>query len=214
MTSVGFLKACARRWYVVLAGFLATGVLVALAAGPNVVYFARTTVNILEPDAGKTRIVGFHSADSIAVAHLLSARVNAGVHTPLASNPDVPLYAIGIQEGTHAQVRNIGGQWLSQVTEPVVDIQSVGHDSDEVSRNLRAQATRLSTELAAVEKQLNVPKGQTMELQLNPTDPVVTRVVTQQRRAQAGYGLFGIGLTLVATWAFDRWATRRAAARA
>lgn len=213
MTSVEFLKVCARRWYVVLLGLAVTAAVAMLAAGPNVVYFARTTVNILEPDRGKVRIVGFHSPDSIAVANILAARVNEGVHTPLAANPDVPLYAMGITRGTHAQVRNVGGQWLSQVTEPVVDVQVVDPDRSAVEKNMDTEVARIHTELSSLEKQLKVPAGENIELSLNPERPSIEMVVTQNRRAQLAYGLAGFGLTMAATWWFDRLMRARDARR-
>lgn len=213
MTSVEFLKVCARRWYVVLLGLVATAAVAVLAAGPSVVFFARTTVNILEPDRGKVRIVGFHSPDSIAVAHILAARVNSGVHTPLAANPDVSLYAMGITQGTHAQVRNVGGQWLSQVTEPVVDVQVVDPDRSAVEKNMDAEVARIKAELVSLEKELKVPAGENVELSLNPERPAIEMVVTQNRRAQLAYGLAGLGLTFAATYWFDRLMRARGARR-
>ncbi|MEL4505650.1 hypothetical protein AAEX63_11445 [Luteococcus sp. H138] len=204
MTSVEFLKLCVRRWYVLALGLAITAAVTLLATGPNTVYYTRTTVNVLAPDRGKVRIVGFHSADSIAIAHLLAARVNNGVHTPLASDPDATLYSLGIRRGTHAQVRNIGGQWLSQVEEPVVDVQVVDPDRSMVEKNLGEQVANLQAELTAVEKQLKVPDGENIELQMNPEHPVIHEIVTPRSRAQAGYGLGGLALSLWAAWAFDR----------
>ncbi|GAA1389970.1 hypothetical protein GCM10009599_05670 [Luteococcus peritonei] len=197
-----------------LAGLALTAAVTLAVAGPSVVYFSRTTVNILEPDGGKVRILGYHSPDSIAVANILAARVNEGVHTPLASNPDVTLYAIGIHQGTHAQVRNVGGQWLSSVTEPVVDVQVVDPSREAVAANMRREVARVGAELTELENQLKVPKAERIELELNPKDPVIEQVVTPHARAMAGYGLFGLGLTLVATYWFDRYMNGRAARRA
>lgn len=214
MTSVEFLKLLVRRWYLVALGLAITVGVTMVAAGPSVVYFSRTTVNILEPDRGKVRILGYHSPDSIAVANILAARVNNGVHTPLASNPDVTLYSMGILQGTHAQVRNVGGQWLSSVTEPVVDVQVVDPSHDAVEANMRAEVAKIGTELTQLENQLKVPADERIELELNPPDPVIEQVVTNRARATAGYGLFGLGLTLVATYWIDRFLTQRARRRA
>ena len=171
-------------------------------------------MNILEPDRGKVRILGYHSPDSIAVANIVAARVNNGVHTPLASNPDVTLYSMGILQGTHAQVRNVGGQWLSSVTEPVVDVQVVDPSHDAVEANMHAEVAKIGTELTQLENQLKVPADERIELELNPPDPVIEQVVTNRARATAGYGLFGLGLTLVATYWIDRVLTQRARRRA
>lgn len=214
MTSVEFLKLLVRRWYLVALGLAITVGVTMVAAGPSVVYFSRTTVNILEPDRGKVRILGYHSPDSIAVANIVAARVNNGVHTPLASNPDVTLYSMGILQGTHAQVRNVGGQWLSSVTEPVVDVQVVDPSHDAVEANMRAEVAKIGTELTQLENQLKVPADERIELELNPPDPVIEQVVTNRARATAGYGLFGLGLTLVATYWIDRVLTQRARRRA
>lgn len=213
MTSVEFLKLLVRRWYLVALGLAITVGVTMVAAGPSVVYFSRTTVNILEPDRGKVRILGYHSPDSIAVANIVAARVNNGVHTPLASNPDVTLYSMGILQGTHAQVRNVGGQWLSSVTEPVVDVQVVDPSHDAVEANMRAEVAKIGTELTQLENQLKVPADERIELELNPPDPVIEQVVTNRARATAGYGLFGLGLTLVATYWIDRVLTQRARRR-
>lgn len=214
MTSVEFLKLLVRRWYLVALGLAISVGVTMVAAGPSVVYFSRTTVNILEPDRGKVRILGYHSPDSIAVANIVAARVNNGVHTPLASNPDVTLYSMGILQGTHAQVRNVGGQWLSSVTEPVVDVQVVDPSHDAVEANMRAEVAKIGTELTQLENQLKVPADERIELELNPPDPVIEQVVTNRARATAGYGLFGLGLTLVATYWIDRVLTQRARRRA
>ncbi|MGO4957027.1 hypothetical protein ACTQ49_07105 [Luteococcus sp. Sow4_B9] len=213
MTSVEFLKLCGRRWYVLLLGLLATFGLTALAAGPTTVYATQATVNILDPDGGKTRIVGFHSPDSIAVANILAARVNGGVKTPLAANPDVSLQAIGILEGTHAQVRNEGSQWMSRIDEPVIDIKSVGSDPEQVAKELDVQIAEVHSELATFESELKVPKGQNMELTLTPEEPAVVKVSTHKPRAILGYGLFGVGLTLLSVVLVDRaLRSRRSAA--
>ncbi|MEL4357765.1 MULTISPECIES: hypothetical protein [unclassified Luteococcus] len=116
---------------------------------------------------------------------------------------------MGILQGTHAQVRNIGGQWLSQVEEPVVEVQVVDPDPQMVRTNLSAEVQRLGVELAGIEKELKVPAGQTVELQATPKDPVVHEVVTPRSRAMAGYGLAGLGFSLCATWAADRLLSRR-----
>ena len=57
-------------------------------------------------------------------------------------------------------------------------------------------------------------RSQLIELELNPPDPVIEQVVTNRARATAGYGLFGLGLTLVATYWIDRVLTQRARRRA
>lgn len=207
MTSVEFLKLCARRWYILLAGLAATLAVAFLAAGPNVVYFTRTTVNVLEPDRAKQRIVGFHSPDAIAVANILVARVNNGVKTPLASDPDVPLYSMGILQGTHAQVRNIGGQWLSQVTEPVVDVQSVAATPEQAKAQLAAEVHAVGTQLAALEDELKVPAADRIQLTLNPSQPSVDRVDSPRSRSLVGYTLAGTAATLVAVWWGDRLLT-------
>ncbi len=211
MTSVEFLKLVARRWYIVLLGLGITAAASWAAAGPSTVYFSRTTVNILEPNGGNARILGYHSPDSIAVANILAARVNGGVHTPLASNPDVTLYSMGILQGTHAQVRNVGGQWLSQVTEPVVDVQVVDSSSQAVEQRLRTEVANIGEELTLLEDQLKVPRAERIELQLSPPNPPVDRVTTNHPRALVGYGLFGTGLTLAATYWIDRLLRRRRA---
>lgn len=213
MNSVEFLKACARRWYVLLAGLLVTAAAAYVAAGPTVVYSTATTVNIMEPDAGKVRIVGVFNPSELDVANVLTARVNGGVHTPLASDPDVTLESIGILQGSHAQIRNVGGQWLSQVTEPLVAVQAVGPTEQSARSQLNAKVADVGTQLTQLEDQLKVPTKQRLELSTNPSQPTVTREVTSHGRALVGYGLFGLGLTLCAVWWSDRILARRAARR-
>lgn len=214
MTSVEFLKLCVRRWYVLLAGLATTVVLTVLAAGPNTVYFSRTTVNILEQDPNHVRIVGFFDPNQIQVAHILAARVNNGVKTPLASSPDVDLYAMGILNGTHAQIRNVGGQWLSNVTEPVVELQSVGSSPEQVKRQMSQQLTDLGVQLSTVENQLKVADEDRLLLQANPSDPQVTQQVSRFSRAALGYGLGGLLITFAAVYWFDRVMVRRTIRRA
>lgn len=198
-----------RRWYVLLGTFAVTLAVAFVSSGPTTVYFTRTTVNILQPDRGKVRIVGFNSPDQIAVANVLTARLNGGVHTPLASDPDVTLPSIGILEGTHAQVRNIGGQWLSQVTEPVVDIQAVAPDEAQAKQMLATKVKEVGTQLTILEDELKVPTNQRIELEQNPAQPDVEQITTPRSRALVGYGLAGLAFSLCVTRFVDAVLTRR-----
>lgn len=211
MTAVEFLKLCVRRWYVLLAGLAATVAAVLLAAGPNTVYYSRTTVNILQANPHNDRIVGFFDPNQIAVAHIVATRVNNGARTPLASNPDVDLAAMGILQGTHAQVRNVGGQWLSNVTEPVVELQAVGSSPEQVRAQMDQAVASVGSQLTSLENELKVARADRLQLQVNPTDPVVTQQVSRFSRAALGYGLGGLLLTMGAVYWFDRWAAARAA---
>lgn len=204
MTIVEFLRLLVRRWYIVLFGLALTGLGAVHFSQEKTLYSATTTVNVLVPDVKKERIMGYGSADAINVANVLAARVNGGVPKPVSANPDVKLSAAGIERGVHATVRNEGGQWRSQVSEPIVQVQVVDPDKAQVLLRMNEEVARIGTELKKLEDGMGVPATSRIQLEVNPAVPNIDQETTYPSRAMAGYGLFGLGATLVAAYWFDR----------
>ncbi len=200
MTALGLARAMGRRWYVVALGIALT-VVAAMAARPEVVYWAELKVTVVQPlGPREPRTLENVGSDPIAAATMLMEMVNKGRTSQRSALPDATLYGEGKREAVQAALHDVGGQWVSQVREPVIDVQAVSHDAREVLTRLSGQVEDLSKYLATLQDTLEVVPSQRLTLRAGPAETTVRTVTGSRVRAVGSTLLIGLGLTVGAVY--------------
>ncbi len=134
------LRILVRRWYVSVVVFACAAAATAGFAADGGLYVTRTVVLFtlpgqpsLLPDSGMANesVIGF--AASVAEA------VNGGRPADTYAAADAPSYGAGVREGVWIGLPNLGGQWATNYSRAVIEIQIVGRTEESV------RATQTST---------------------------------------------------------------------
>lgn len=208
MTALQLARALARRWYITLLGVTLTiGALT--MARPETVFWSKLTVTLTQPaDPLTPKTLEDKGDDPIAAAAMLMEMVNRGHSTVRSASPDATLYGEGKRDAVSAALRDVGGQWGSQVREPVIDVQAVGHNADDVPTELASQVHILQAHLNQVQDMLHVAPGRRMGLTVEPERPTVWRVEGSPTRAAGSTLLVGAILTIAAVYWAEQWFRR------
>lgn len=124
---------CRRRWYVTLLGLAATVVVaMQISAAPGV-YWAHTTIVLLAPTRQAFSNQLTDGAPSlIATAGVLEREINGSVTPIPAVDNNVSILDQGVVNGVRVRVPNYGGQWATNFTQPVLQLEVAGRDRAEV----------------------------------------------------------------------------------
>lgn len=209
MTALELLRSAARRWYVTLVCVLAT-LGATYLAGPSVVYWGAVAVTVVQPaDPTVPKTLEDTGSDPIAAAIMLMEMVNGGRVTVRPTSPEATLYGEGYRRNVVARLRDIGGQWASQIQEPVIDVQAVDTDANSVHAQLQEQTQLLDAQLEGLQDKLAVTEGQRMSLDITPSEVNVWEVTGSRVRAFGATLVVGISLTVTALYWIEILARRR-----
>lgn len=200
---IGLLRACVRRWPVLVICLGLTGVAVLALGRPTVLYAAQTVVTVETPQLPTDRTLAGDSPQAIAAAHLLVDRANGGPTQVRSSSPDAELYGWGMDRVVRVQIRNIGGQWASNVNQPSLQVDVVDTTADAVRTKLRDTVADLRDELQRLQDELNVPAISRMTLRVPLDEPAVAEVSSSRMRASVAIGLLGLLASLSVVWLVD-----------
>lgn len=201
MTTRAFLSAAMRRWYVLLVGLALTGVAAALlAVQAPTVYWARTTVTLLEP---KSNLLNSEGSTLTSLASALVVRANLGTTSRTTSSPATTLYGEGIMKGSRIRIRDEGAQWATSIPNPIIDVEAVGPDPEGVANEIAAMVQRLNAELSGLQAQLDVPKKNSVVMSVSPTQPNVLMIRGSRIRSVGATLFMGMALTIVAIYLID-----------
>ncbi len=207
-------RVAARRWYVVLAGLVASVALV-LTAKPEPVYWATVELTVagpIDPLAPKT--LEDPPSDTVEAAIMLMTRVNGGQAPPRSASPDATLYGEGQRQAVSARLRDVGGQWVTSVSDPIIDVQAVDVTPEAVLSRLDQQKDALGRLLKGLQDELAVAGNQRVTLVASPTTTDIHEVTGSRPRAVASSALLGVILTFTVLYWVEpllrrRWASSK-----
>lgn len=211
MTARDLISALLRRWYVVTIGAALTlaAALVIVPARP--VYFSEFEVAVLPPqDATWQNTLHGDTYGLVPAAGLLVVEFNKGEHPLDMGTKHTTLVGEGQFEGHRVRLQNEGNQWVRLFPDPVINVQVVDPDPEQVEARSREIVAALEEILRQRQETLNPPTTHRMSLVASPTDPIVFEITGSRPRAAGGLLLLGGLLTLTAV----AWLERRRAHRA
>lgn len=202
MTTQGFVRIAARRWYVLVVGvaLTVTAVTLVVVRAPTV-YWARTTITLLQPDPNPLRADG---GVLTGLASALVVRANGAPAMTKTSSPDTTLYGEGIMDGTRIRIRDVGAQWSTSIPDPIIVVEAVGPDAEDVASEITEMVQGLNTDLTTLQSQLGVAKQNSVFMRYSPDRPNVILVRGNRTRSAGATLLLGMALTAVAVYLVDR----------
>ncbi|QIX27853.1 hypothetical protein ncot_15590 [Nocardioides sp. JQ2195] len=210
MTTAECLIVLRRRWYLALGGLVVTAFLTFLLVGRPGVYTSRVDVALVAPRSAEqvtdTTLVD-QSESLIATAGLVERLVNANTETSAATSQEVSLASTGVRDGTLVKLPNSGGQWDYNFTAPMLSVQVVGPDADEVLVHRESAVRDIKRELRRI--QVGTDPDQRITTQEIPVQAPVTYVTGHVSRVVVGGLLTGGLLTLALTILIDHRLTLR-----
>ena len=201
MTAAQLIRVVLRRWYVVIAVLILTGIATVLAGRVPGVYSTQVDVVFTAPSTPNSLQV---SNDSLVqFAAVIERRFN-GNSAPAALSGGTTLYGQGVRSGSAVTLPNSGGQWQTNFNQAALSIEVVGPTPERV----QAVADDLSARVRslAVKEQVDrgvAPLNQVGTLE-SPAVPVINYIEGRYSRAKIGIIAVGSGIALLAAVMTDR----------
>ncbi len=198
------LHSCMRRWPFFLVGLLLTlGAVGYVQTAPGV-YWARTKVILLGPpvDARPNKLDS-SSAGLIATAGLIAREMNASRTFIPSTSPDVTIVDQGVYDGEVVRVPDYGGQWASNFTDPVLDIQASARDPRTVQQRVESMVAEAQSILQRRQHDAMVAPGNRITVAVSPVRVQVHYGGGDRRRGGAAALALGFCLSVAAATAVD-----------
>lgn len=210
MTTAQLASALARRWRVVLLGLAITmAACLGVAQLPGV-YWMRVTVVLLPPEAEfRPNIIEDSEAALAMIASLVALDVNGGPDGPRFASPDAPLYGEGRMEASRVRVRDTGGQWMSSISHPYLDLEVVSGTADGVEREVERLRGALAASLDRLQDDQRVSPQMRATLNYSPDTTGIVHIRPARSRALAATALAGAATTVGLVALLERTAASR-----
>lgn len=206
MTRSEFLAALLRCWYVLLVGGLLTLATMALLIGKRGVYTAQMDVVMLPPSAeGQGNPIEGRSDSLIYFAAIVERELNNGPIQDRFASAEATLAGAGVRQGFSITLPNAGGQWQTNFGRPVLSLEVVDTDLDNVRQVMAEQIGRIDQALIEVQDREGVAPKDRITSGLSPAEPVVSYVGGSRSKVVVGVALLGIGLSVTFALIVDRW---------
>lgn len=204
MTLWRLLPILRRRWYVTVLGALLTVWGIYGAASAPGVYYEQAYIVFLAPNLPpRTNAYQLVPDSLIAAAGLVGRQVHADTDTPLPVSSTVDIVDLGFRDGVLVRIPRSGGQWTTNFGRPVLDIQIVGHDRQQVRARLTAIVSTIRRTLREGQLAFGAPSDSLIRTALNPPTPPVLYRRDNPARAGAAALVLGMGLTSAAAVVLD-----------
>jgi hypothetical protein len=218
MTTREVLDALARRWYVVAVGLLGSALLILAFGGAHRFYTMQTEYVLVGP--GSPAIAGLPDGRAetlINFAGVVQQRYIATHPTVTLSSPSATLFGNGVREGVSVQLSDGGSQWQHSFNRPVLIVQVIGSDPDQVEHALDG----VTKDLEQITRQIQVDAGAAPNTYITVfNDAQHTEIGSfgsSHTGAVKGSGLIvliGLGASAAAALVLDRKLLRRNASHA
>ena len=214
MTVRDVMQSCLHRWPILLIGLLLTiGGVVYVQAAPGV-YWARTKVILLGPpvDARPNKL-NSNSDGLIATAGLIAREMNPSRTFIPSTSPDVTIVEQGIYDGEVVRVPDHGGQWASNFSDPVLDIQASAADPQTVKRRVESMVAEAQSILERMQDGAGVNTANRITVAVSPQQIEVHYSAGDRRRGGVAALGLGVCLSIAAATTVDLAVRRRTALR-
>jgi hypothetical protein len=211
MTLWDLLRACLRRWPIVLVGAVLTaaaGFAITLDDG---VYWTRAQVVFLAPSSDlypnslKTK-----SGDLIITAGIVAKRVMGAEKIEKYASPDATIVgATPIRDGYWVRLPDTGGQWATNFASQELLVEVVAPTHDRVVAVQQQVISRIAEELDALQREQKVDEVNDITVTVAPESTVVYQVKGSRPRALLMTAILGIGLTLASIMILEQRAHAR-----
>ncbi|GAA1788817.1 hypothetical protein GCM10009748_24340 [Agromyces lapidis] len=186
-----------RRWYVLVAGVLLTGLALVVVLSVTPTYFAHVHVVFVPPASSEQNILVRPTDSLVNLAGVVARSVQSGGSAQPVS-AEVTLLGEGETEGFLVRQPNRGGQWQYEFVEPVIDVQAVGATPDEAMASLDRALAEIDAATTELQDAQGVPESARVVTTLNPSTPQLESQSGSRVRAVTATVLIGVILTLSA----------------
>ena len=204
------LRACLRRWPIVLLGLVLTAGGFVQVMKTTGVYWAQSEVVFLSPQSARyPNSLQSASNSLVELAGLIEREVNDGRQLASTASSEVTIIGQGITEGSEVALPNAGGQWTYYFNRPVLDVQAAGASPDEVTALMNSAFDRISSSLDGKQQAAGVAGENLVTLDRSPREIKVQFAQGDRQRAAAAELAIGFALMLTAVVLVDSGLRRR-----
>jgi hypothetical protein len=216
VTTFLLFRMLARRWYVVVAVFVLTGLAYTSIATTGGAYAAQADVVFVAP--GTDSVGGFDERYRDSLVHFAEAveREYHGGRTPIRLGDEAPLFGTGIDQGEQVLLPNTGSQWQVSYDSPRLSVDVVGPDPQWVRQRLGAVLDRVEALASERQQRSGVADSFLIRTDRAPREPVVEYVGSSrgaQVRALIALVAVSAGFAATLVVLIDRVVERRTPAR-
>ena len=194
------LRACLRRWPVIVIGAVLTASAAFTITLDSGVYWARTQVVFLAPSSeAYPNSLKTTSGDLIVTAGVVAKRVmGPGKMIKYAAPEATIVGATDIRDGYWVRLPDTGGQWATNFASQELQVDVVGATPQRVVELQQYVIGRIKDELNALQREQHVAPVNDITVTVVPDPAVIYPVKGSRPRAYGMTAVLGIGLTLTA----------------
>lgn len=207
-----FVRACLRRWGVVVLGVAVTGAVGLSAVRGEGVYFARMEIVVLTPTSWYKNVLQGRTDSSIMTAGAVARRVVGAGEEIKYGSLDATLVGISHKKDAYwIRAEDQGGQWAADFRQPIIVVDVVAPSQGRV-REIQYQTIDMAqAALDELQDELQVDRTEQMTLQVAPELSVIHYVHGNRTRALGMILVVGGLATGAAVWLVDvEWSRARA----
>jgi hypothetical protein len=205
MTVWDVLQAVRKRWFLALAGLIATAAGTYAAGAAPGVYYQQVHVVFLAPNLGH-EVNAYQLPAPVGAAGLVGRQVSTRPQGPVPVTTRVTIVDLGIRDGALARVpsSSSNSQWTHSFDGPMLDVEIVGDSPERVRAGMTLAVSEIRRTLRQGQLALGVRPDALISTALNPPTPPVYHYRGSSSRARAASFALGVGLTLTLVVLFDR----------
>lgn len=205
MTFWELVRVLMRYWPIVLVGAVYTVACCFIAITNDGVYTTRTNILFQAPSTQQSNPLRTQSEEIIDTAGIVAKRVSGPGKVTKFATSEATLVGIGVRDGWSLRLPDTGGQWATNFSTQMLTLDVVG-PSREVVQSRRAELIgRTQQELFQLQRDANVDQANDITAMPAPEASVIYYVGGNRPRAVGMTGVLGVGATLFAVLALDRW---------